>query len=587
MSMQKTDDNNKSYRINILFFRRVWKLYRMYWLRKTAWKSWVLLGLLGVVMAGYTYSGASFSVMTREATDALVAKHQDEYIKFIILLSVYGFFRSLLTSLMPLIEGLINIRWWPWLAKDTIGKLLYKNNYYNIQYDSPIDNIDQRIEEEISPVCSALVENPRAVIGSVGDTIVQASILYTLSPQLITLVLGYTLFRFFVTYFIYRPAIRQIFNIKIAEGDFRYSLMQTRNNAEQIALLRGEKAETSSIHGFLGQAINKTMINVRYQWVIGMTSSIIMLLWDVLPMLILVPWYFKGHMSYGEVMQGVASASMMMMSFSILTLQIPQIINVAPSITRLAEVQESNERNMSGEKHPENCITRAVGNSLKITGLTIYIPGTKNLLLNDFNFELSPDKSGRQNIVIMGKTGSGKSSLFRVLSGLWFEGKGEVELPPEKDIFFLPQRPYLISGSLRDQFCYPFPVSAYNDEQLLAVIQLVKLSEMVNQYGSLDSVENWKNCLSLGEQQRIALARVILAKPGYVFLDEATSALDPDTEANIYYQLFNMNINIITIAHNDTVIKYHHYLLQLHSDGEWTIENLLLPSNEIEPGLKK
>ena len=559
----------------------------MYWLTKAAWKSWVILGLLGAVMAGYTYSGASFSVMTREATDALVAKHQNEYVKFIILLSVYGLFRTLLTSFMPYLEGLINIRWWPWLAKDTIGKLLYKNNYYNIQHARPIDNIDQRIEEEISPVCSALVENPRALIGSVGDTIVQASILYTLSPQLITLVLGYTLFRFFVTYFIYRPAIRQIFKIKIAEGDFRYSLMQTRNNAEQIALLRGEKAETSALHSFLDQAISKTMINVRYQWVIGMSSSIIMLLWDVLPMFILVPWYFKGHMSYGEVMQGVASASMMMMSFSILTFQIPQIIKIAPSITRLAEVQESNERNISGERHLENCIERTVGASLKITGLTINVPGTKNILLENLNLELSPDKYGTQNIVIMGNTGSGKSSLFRVLSGLWCEGKGVVELPPEKDIFFLPQRPYLISGSLRDQFCYPCPECTYDDEQLLTVIKLVNLSEMVNQYGSLDSVENWRNCLSLGEQQRIALARVILAKPGYVFLDEATSALDPETEEIIYSHLFNMNINIITIAHNDTLIKYHHYLLQLHSRGEWTIENLPFPSNETEQGLKK
>ncbi|MBS0910619.1 ABC transporter ATP-binding protein/permease [Tatumella sp. JGM118] len=554
----------------------------MFWLNKASWKAWLVLAVLAAAVVGYTYSGASFSVMTKETTDALVAKHQDEYIKYIIMLTLYGVIRSLMTGVMPLLEGLINIVWWPWLSKDTIAKLLYKKNYYNIQQQKKIDNVDQRIEEEVSPVCSTLIEIPRAFLASVGDVIVQASILYTLSPQIIILVVGYTFFKFFVTYFIYRPTIRQIFKIKVAEGDLRYSLMQTKSNAEQIALLRGEKAETSVIYRFLDRTINKTMINVSYQWFVGLSSDFLELLWSILPMVILVPVYFKGQMSYGQVMQGVASASMMLMSFSILTRLIPQVIKIAPSIDRLAEVQESNEQNNSGKNHPIPCVRMTTGKHLKVTDLSIYVPGTKNILFDKLNFGLFPEAAGRKNIVIMGKTGSGKSSLFRVLSGLWNAGEGQVEMPPQDNVFFLPQKPYLINGSLRDQFCYPYPNSTYSDEQLQAVIQQVKLSEMISRYGSLDSIENWRNSLSLGEQQRIALARVMLAKPGYLFLDEATSALDPVTEDLIYQQLVSLNINIITIAHNKTVMKYHHYLLMLHSRGEWSID--VIPSgSEILP----
>ena len=574
MSRQETEQATSKYSLDATFFRRVWKLYRMFWLSKASRKAWLLSGLLVAAVAGYTYSGASFSLMTKATTDALVARHQDEYLKFIIMLTLYGMVRSLMTGCMPLLEGLITTQWWPWLSKDTLSKLLYKKNYYNIQQNKNIDNVDQRIEEEISPVCSSLVEIPRALLASAGDVIVQAAILYTLSPKIIALVVGYTLLKFFVTYFVYRPTIRQVFKIKVAEGDLRYSLMQTKNNAEQIALLRGEKAEASVIHRLLDRAIHKTMINVRYQWFAGLSADFIELLWRILPMVILVPVYFKGQMSYGQVMQGVASASMMLMNFSVLTMLIPQVINIAPSVTRLAEIQESNEQNNSGNSHPQPCVKVTTGKHLKIINLSIYVPGSHRLLLDKLTFEISPETTGKKNIVIMGKTGSGKSSLFRVLSGLWNEGEGEVILPPQEDIFFLPQTPYLISGSLRAQFCYPYPDRTYSDELLQTVIQQVKLSEMTRRYGSLDSIENWRNCLSLGEQQRIALARVLLAKPGYLFLDEATSALDPVTEDAIYQQLVSLNINIITIAHNQTVVKYHQYLITLHARGEWSMDDV-------------
>ena len=131
--MQEIDKDNSRYRLNALFFRRVWRLYRMFWLNKASWKAWLVLAVLAAAVVGYTYSGASFSVMTKETTDALVAKHQDEYIKYIIMLTLYGVIRSLMTGVMPLLEGLINIVWWPWLSKDTLAKLLYKKNYYNIQ----------------------------------------------------------------------------------------------------------------------------------------------------------------------------------------------------------------------------------------------------------------------------------------------------------------------------------------------------------------------------------------------------------------------------------------------------------------------
>jgi putative ATP-binding cassette transporter len=170
----------------------------------------------------------------------------------------------------------------------------------------------------------------------------------------------------------------------------------------------------------------------------------------------------------------------------------------------------------------------------------------------------------------MGASGTGKSSVLRTIAGLWPIGLGSLDRPPWRDIMFLPQRPYMIDGNLRDQLLYPYTEEALSDDQILAVADKVNLVDVLDRVDNdLDRVMDWVNVLSIGEQQRVAFARLFLRNPKFAFLDEATSALDEDNQANLYHLLKESRIGFISVGHRITLTKYHDRVLQLDRSGSW------------------
>jgi len=180
--------------------------------------------------------------------------------------------------------------------------------------------------------------------------------------------------------------------------------------------------------------------------------------------------------------------------------------------------------------------------------------------------------------LIMGASGSGKSSLLRAIAGLWNSGQGEIERPPLEDLLFLPQRPYMILGSLRQQLIYPNSQATVDDDFLLSVLQRVNLPDLAQRFNGLDSWENWTNVLSLGEQQRVALARVFVNHPRYAILDEATSALDVDNEEKVYQALAELGTTYISVGHRPSLRRYHHQCLEIQAEGVWQWQTLSSPS---------
>ncbi len=214
---------------------------------------------------------------------------------------------------------------------------------------------------------------------------------------------------------------------------------------------------------------------------------------------------------------------------------------------------------------------------MKLEHLTLLTPGGGRTLISD----VSANASALEPLLVQGPSGTGKTSLMRALAGIWREGSGTVTRPALSDVMFLPQRPYMILGSLRDQLTYP-RAAGVSDEQLLDALRTVNLSDLCDRFGGLGAEMHWADVLSPGEQQRLAFARLLLNRPRYAFLDEATSALDVANEQLMYDLLNQRSIPYLSSGHRPTLLRFHRNVLEL-SANRWKVE----PSAEFETYLEK
>ncbi|MEY4483727.1 MAG: hypothetical protein RL693_1179, partial [Verrucomicrobiota bacterium] len=206
---------------------------------------------------------------------------------------------------------------------------------------------------------------------------------------------------------------------------------------------------------------------------------------------------------------------------------------------------------------------------LKLDKLTVCTPDRSHTLVTDLSFELRV----KQSLLIMGASGTGKSSVLRTIAGLWPCGNGTLQRPALNELMFLPQRPYMVEGNLRDQLRYPYPDQGATDEQIHEIVDRVNLADVFQRVDNdLDRVIDWTNVLSLGEQQRIAFARLFLRQPKFAFLDEATSALDEDNQDHLYQLLKKSGIGFISVGHRTTLMEHHARILILDRSGSWELK---------------
>lgn len=213
---------------------------------------------------------------------------------------------------------------------------------------------------------------------------------------------------------------------------------------------------------------------------------------------------------------------------------------------------------------------REVGPGLILKDLSIITPNSHSVLYRDLNLELAPGES----LLVMGPSGCGKSSLLRAIAGLWTRGSGLLQCPPSTDTFFLPQKPYMTLGSLRDQLLFPRSTNASSissDSELHMALEEVRLETLSGRVGGLDAVKDWSDTLSAGEQQRLAFARLFLHCPTVAFLDEASSALDAGNEARLYALLSEKLETYVSVGHRHSLVKHHTFVLEFRDDSSWTV----------------
>jgi len=532
------------------------------------WVQWSLLGLL--LLLSFTVNGlnVTISYVFRFVDTALNQKDADTFWQFLF---VYG---GIVVGAIPIIVLYRYVRlklalnWRKWLTEHFLSRYFANRSYYELDSNSAnteIDNPDQRITQDIRSFTTVTLSFLLDILDSVLTLISFTAILYTISKALTIGLLVYALVGTAIAILAGRKLIKINYDQLRLEADFRYGMVHVRDNAESIAFYRGEGLERQQVGQRLLAAIRNFDLLIIWRSLIDMFQYGYNYFTRIVPYLIVAPLYFAGETDFGTFTQAAIAFSQVLGALSLITNRIDEIAEFAASVNRLGAFYERlDDPEAPNKRKHEHEIQTVPAPQLALNRLTVMTPNSEQILVRDLSLQVEPS----DRLLIVGSSGCGKSSLLRAIAGLWTNGNGRISRPDIQEMLFLPQRPYMLLGTLREQLIYPHNYDI-PDETLISILDKVNLSELPVRFSGLDTIHDWPSVLSLGQQQRLAFARILVSQPRYAMLDEATSALDMDNEQYLYTLLGDMQIVYVSVGHRPTLVDYHDKVLQLNSDATW------------------
>jgi putative ATP-binding cassette transporter len=475
----------------------------------------------------------------------------------------------------------LSLAWRRWLTQILIKRYFFNRAYYRIRGSESVDNPDQRITEDVKLFTTGVLNFFLVIVNSLVTLAAFLGVLWAVSGRLVVVLFIYAAVGTVVSMLFGRRLVGLYFNQYQKEATFRYSLVRVRDNAESIAFFRGEKREHRDLIDRLNDALENSF------WIIGWTRNLGFFangynyLALIIPGLIVGPMFMSGAVEFGVVTQAEGAFASVLAAVSIIIAQIEGLSSFTAGIRRLGDLWDNlDEFDAEDAREAEEAKSEIheEAHQLKLDDITVQTPHCDKTLTQHLSLQLPR----RGSLLVMGESGSGKSSLLRTIAGLWAPGGGVIDRPAHNRLIFLPQKPYMVPGNLRAQLMYPLGEEDAKDDAITAVVEQVNLHDIFARVGGdLGKVVDWTNVLSLGEQQRVAFARLFLKKPAIAFLDEATSALDEENERFLYEKLRASGIAFVSVGHRSTLKEFHDRLLLLKNDG--TSEIVPLPKSAATP----
>jgi putative ATP-binding cassette transporter len=581
-------------RFNLKVLQRFWTIAISYWNSEEKWQARGLLLLVMVLSLGYT--GLSVVLNNRRGVmiSALSAQDEARFWQTILI------FLGVLVAYAPIFAGYtylrdrLGLQWRRWLTHRYVDQYFDHRAYYILNtLHGEIDNPDQRIAEDVKSFTQESLTFLLIIVDSLLGIIAFSSVLWQISTSLVLFLVLYALLGTLVTVGIFGKAlVRLNFEQLKKEANLRFSLVRIRENAESIAFYRGEQQEADQVKQRFREVFENFKHLIIWQLNLNMFANAYEFLPFILPAIVVAPSIFAGELEVGKVSEAQGAFIRIFFSLNLVVARFQELTTFGAGIDRLytfakylepptqtaegtdqpTAVQSATPSEPSLQQEsalpPQPTFTTWEGEGLSVAHLTLMTPNYQRTLITDLSMTLTEG----EGLLVKGPSGCGKSSLLRAIAGLWNAGTGTIHRPHPEQILFLPQRPYMILGNLRAQMIYPQMQTDVSDEVLKDILHRVNLPDLDERFAGFDAVEDWAAVLSLGEQQRLTFARLLLNKPTYAILDEATSALDLSNEAALYEQLQTLNTTFLSVGHRSTLATYHSQILQLSGDMHWQLQ---------------
>ena len=556
--------------------REAWLLIRPYWSSEDRWAG---RGLLLVVIAlnlGIVYINVLINQWNNAFYNSLQDKNYEVFWEQLVRFTWLAGLFIVVAVYQLYLNQMLQIRWRRWLTDRYLRAWLADRAYYRMQLSAgETDNPDQRIAEDlrlfVAGTLSLGIGGMRAVVtllsflgilwGLSGSMTVPIGSGWIVPGYMVWAALLYAIAGTWLTNLIGRPLVRLNFDQQRYEADFRFGLVRFRENSEGVALYRGEADELRSFGERFGAVVRNWWDIMRRQkrltwFTAGYAQAAV-----IFPFVVAAPRYFRGELPLGGLMQTASAFAQVQDSLSFIISAYTDIAQWRSVVQRLVGFERTlarvnAEAAVAGVQRGEGD-----GDGLSLDRVALALPGGRPLVR-----DVTLDLRRGDTALISGPSGAGKSTLFRAIAGIWPFGSGEIRLPREARVLFLPQKPYLPIGTLREVVSYPMPPHGLDDATLRSALEAVGLGALTPR---LDESAHWALALSPGEQQRIAFARALVQKPDWLFLDEATSAVDEESETQLY-SLVRDHLpatTVVSVGHRSSLRPFHARRLVVTPDG--------------------
>lgn len=555
--------------------RRVLALSAPYFKSEEKWRARGMFAAVIALNLGTVYVAVLLNDWSRVFFDALQNKNEPVFWTQLLRFTYIAMAGIGVAVLKFYLTQLLQVRWRAWMTRNYLSRWMANRTFYRLELaryaqkpgttdDQPAntDNPDQRIQEDMQMFTDYTVTLSMGILNSVVTLVTFVGILWSLSGQfaftlggheftvpglMVWVAVIYCTVGTVITHFIGRPLIGLNFQQQRLEADFRHHLVRVREYSEAIALDHGERVERGQLDMRFSSVLRNYLALIKQQKnLVTFTASFAQLA-IVFPYFLAAPRFFSGAIQFGEMMQIARAFNTVQDSLSWFVENYDRVAIWRATADRLTSFDEA----MRAQETPNEQLERDSAVSLGTDDLSIGLPNGTSLLASAA-LAVQPGDS----VLLQGPSGSGKSTLFRTFAGIWPFANGHVKVPD--GAVFMPQRPYVPDGTLRDALAYPNPAENYSDAELRQALVDALLPDLVNR---LDDSDAWSQKLSGGEQQRLSIARVLLKKPSWLFADEITSALDAEAEGVLYKRLSDRvkaaGGAMVSIAHRAAVGDFH------------------------------